>query len=86
MSAKNNILVRTISKALHAFAIDADRPFALVFPVVRKFFVAHNIDVPTPDNDMPRVLWTYRGANNALMHVEASAGFFGAIGNEWFDV
>ena len=85
--AKNNILVRTISKALHNFAVDPNRPFAFVFPIVRKFFVAHNISLsPQPLNDNARVMWTFNSSAGGLMHVEPSIAFFNAVGGEWFEV
>lgn len=87
LAAKHNVLIRTLTKALQAFAVDLDRPFAFVFPVVRKFFVAHNMDLPIqPANNMPRVFWTYSSPEGGVMRVEHSAPFFAAIGGDWFEI
>jgi len=86
LSTKNNILMRTLSKALHGFAVSLDRPFVFVFPVVRKFFVAHNMDLPVrPATDVPCVRWTFGAPEGGVIHVEPSAAFFGGIGGDWFE-
>lgn len=86
LASKHNVLTRAITKALQAFSVDLDRPFAFVFPVVRKFFVAHNMDLPVqPAGNMPRVFWTYSSPEGGVLHVEQSAPFFAAIGSDWFE-
>lgn len=86
LTTKNNILVRTLSKALHLFAVNLDRPFTFVFPVVRKFFVAHNMDLPLRTNSgVPRAVWTFAAPEGGVLHVEPSAAFFSGIGGDWFD-
>jgi len=82
LTAKNNILVRAISKALHVKEVDPERPFVLVFPIVRKFFVAHNLDVAPARGTMPRVSWRFE--ENLVINIEQSASFFSAVGPDWF--
>lgn len=87
LATKHNVLLRTLTKALHAFAVNPEQPFAFVFPVVRKFFVAHNMSMPAlPPGGMPRVFWTYNAPEGGVMHVECSAPFFAAVGADWFEV
>ncbi len=85
MAAKSNALVRAISKALHICAVDPEHPFIFVFPVVRKFFVAHNMALSgKPVNDAPRVMWTF-DTGESVLHVEHSASFFNLLGHDWFE-
>lgn len=87
LSVKHNVMVRTISKALQILGVDAAQPFAFVFPVVKRFFVAHNMDLPArPAGETPRVCWTYATPDGAVMHVEHSTTFFNAIGGDWFEL
>ena len=86
MSAKHNVLVRAISKALHSFAVDPSSPFTFVFPVVRKPFVAHNLDLPgRPFDEVPRIMWTFEN-EDIRMHIEPAAPLFALIGHEWFEL
>lgn len=86
MAAKHNVLVRALSKALHTFAVDSSAPFALVFPVVRKPFVAHNLDVAGQlAGGVPRIVWTFE-TEDVRLRVEPAAPFFALVGSEWFEV
>jgi hypothetical protein len=87
MSAKNNILVRAVSKALRLFEVDLESPFAFVFPVVRKFFVAHNVELPIqPAAGVSRVVWSYGLEDGSVLRVEPSTSFFAGIGPDWFEL
>jgi hypothetical protein len=84
---QHNVVIRTISKALHAAPDYADgQPFIFVFPIVRRMFCAHNLDIPSnPDLDTPRIQWIMQTADGAQMTVESTASLLAAIGNDWFE-
>ena len=77
---KNNLLVRAISNALRDAQVDTDQPFIFVFPVVRKMYCAHNMDLQHTDKDRPRVQWVF----NDDLRVESSITAFQAIGADWY--
>lgn len=49
-SATSNLLVRAISKAMWSGDMDGEQPFVFMFPIVRKMFCAHNLDLAKPND------------------------------------
>lgn len=83
----HNVLARVVSKALHAAPDYVDgAPYVFVFPVVRRMFCAHNLELAAnPELDTPRIQWIMQTADGAKMAIESTASLFAAIGNEWFE-
>jgi hypothetical protein len=81
MAVKHNVLLRAIAKALYAQQVDTEKPFVFVFPVVKKMFCAHNLELPPGTEDAPRVRWVF----DNKVTVEHSVSAFRAIGPEWFE-
>lgn len=83
---KNNLVLRTIAKALHAAEHDDDQPYIFVFPIVRRMFCAHSLDIPANDGlDVPRIQWIMQTTATSRMVIESTASLFGAIGGDWFE-
>lgn len=83
---KNNLVLRALSKALHAAEHDVNSPYIFVFPIVRRMFCAHNLDLPAnPTLDVPRIQWIMQAAeSDTKMIVEPTASLFASIGEDWF--
>jgi len=84
-AATSNLLVRAISKAMWASDMDSERPFIFMFPIVRKMFCAHNLDLVKPDaahSDKPcmRAQFTLE---KFRMTIEPSESLF-AGWNNWY--
>jgi hypothetical protein len=83
---KNNLLLRSLSKTLHATDHEDGQPYIFVFPIVRRMFCAHNLDLPAnPTLDVPRIQWIMQPTADAKMIVESTASLFAAIGGDWFE-
>ena len=79
---EKNLLVRAISTALEDVGVSTDRPFVLVFPVVKKMFCAHNLRLDTYESEV-RAQWVFSHGKSPLI-VEPSATLFRAIGDNWY--
>lgn len=83
LATKNNILLRTIAKSLHAAGVEDGQPFIFIFPLVRKMFCAHNLGFACKSqDDTPRVQWVFDGD----IAVESSVTALRTIGPDWFDL
>lgn len=77
-----NRLCKAVIKNLHRQGVDETRPFAFVFPIVRKMYCAHNIESVCHD---PGTRWLVR-TEKSLLAVEPTVSFFAGIGSEWWTV
>lgn len=86
--AKNNVVLRTIARALQSAEQDASQPFVFVFPIVRRMFCAHNLELPaSPALDAPRVQWIMQTSpTGPRMIIEPTTSLFAAVGSEWFQL
>ena len=80
---KKNRLAKAVSKALAGQEIsESDDSWIFVFPVVRTFFCAHNIEYATPG-----VTLSLRDDSGKFMlAVTPSHALFQTIGKEWFEL
>lgn len=83
---KNNLVLRTLAKALHTAEHDLNDPYVFVFPIVRRMFCAHNLILPAnPTLDVPRIQWIMQTADaGTTMAIEPTASLFAAIGDDWY--
>ncbi len=84
--AGSNMLARAIAKAIWAGDVDTEQPFIFMFPIVRKMFCAHNLDIrrrPPAEDEEPILQWSFIRGNVRLI-VEPSKTLFAAVGNEWY--
>lgn len=83
---KNNLVLRTLSRALHSAEHDLDVPYVFVFPIVRRMFCAHNLHLSAnPTLDVPRIQWIMQAAETGTtMTIEPTASLFAAIGDDWY--
>lgn len=75
--AEKNRLAKTVMRGLADFCATN---FVFVFPVTRSMFVAHDREPSSTDD---RVLWSIYA--DPPLFIEPTAGFFKAIGSEWFE-
>jgi hypothetical protein len=85
---RHNLVLRTIARALQAAEHNASDPFVFVFPIVRRMFCAHNLEIPTSAAlDAPRIQWIMQTSpTGSKMIIESTASLFAAIGSEWFQM
>lgn len=80
---KKNRLAKAVAKALAKDEVARDsNSWIFVFPVVRTFFCAHNLEYATPG-----ATFSLRDDENKLMlSVSPSQALFQTIGKEWFEL
>lgn len=80
---KKNRLAKAVAKALARDEVAGeDNPWIFVFPVVRTFFCAHNLEYATPGATI-----SLRDDDNKLMlAVTPSQALFQTIGKDWFEL
>lgn len=81
----NNLLLRVVSRITQEFGVNTERPFICMFPIVRRMFCAHNLDLEnrvSGAKEESRLQWSlFRG--NVRLFVESSQSLFSTIGSEW---
>lgn len=80
---EKNRLAKAVAKALAKDEVELeDGPWVFVFPVVRTFFCAHNLNYAVPGT-----AFNVRDSDNRLMlSVSPSANLFQMIGKDWFEL
>jgi hypothetical protein len=80
---EKNRLVKAVAKSLARAEVSGeDNGWVFVFPVVRTFFCAHNLDL-----DVPGVTLSLRDEERHLKFaVSPSKDLFQAIGKDWFAI
>lgn len=82
---KHNWLARSVLRVLADYEHDPALPYVFIFPIVRKMFCAHNLELPPNQGiDVPRIQWIMQPQAGAKMIVEPTDSLFAAIGPDWF--
>jgi hypothetical protein len=82
---KNNLVLRSVSRALADYEQELTDPYVFIFPIVRKMFCAHNLELPgNPGIDEPRIQWIMQAQSGVRMTIEPTTSLFAAVGPDWF--
>lgn len=82
---KNNLVLRSVSRVLADYEHDLTVPYVCIFPIVRKMFCAHNLELPGHTGiDEPRIQWIMQAQSGVRMTIEPTTSLLAAIGSEWF--